>query len=153
MRTDLYQIIYISTADASLTEEALMELLSESQKRNAARGITGLLLHSDGNIIQIIEGPEHSAKELYAKIEADPRHRGVTQMSSKAIERRDFPNFKMGFKRTNPRDIEQYLPNFSDIVESHHLDIEALDKMSRLVSTFIKTFAQTTNIDRFGAAS
>lgn len=153
MSENLHQIIYISTAESSLTEDALLLLLSESQKRNSAKEITGLLLHSDGNIIQIIEGPEDAAKALYTKIAKDKRHRGVTLMSSKAIKQRDFPNFKMGFKRAQRGDFKMQLPNFSSIVESSNLKAEELDKMSKLVSTFLKTFARTTNIDRFGHAS
>lgn len=150
MSDSLHQIIYISTAEPSLTEDTLLELLSESQKRNAAKEITGLLLHSDGNIIQIIEGPEDAAKGLYAKIAQDKRHRGVTLMSNKSIEHRDFPHFKMGFKRARSKDFKAQLPNFSMIVEGRSLESEALENMSKLVSTFLRTFARTTNIDRFG---
>lgn len=153
MSKNLHQIIYISTAELKLTEDALLELLSESQKRNAAKDITGLLLHSDGNIIQVIEGPEDAIKELYAKISIDSRHRGVTLMASKPIETRDFPYFKMGFKRARSKDFKSKLPNFSDIVESGGMRVEELEKHSKMVSIFLKTFARTTNIDRFGQAS
>lgn len=136
-----------------LTEDALLELLSESQKRNAARDITGLLLHSDGNIIQIIEGPVDTVKALYAKIAKDARHRGVTLMSSKAIQARDFPHYKMGFKRARSKDFKAHLPNFSGIVEGGRISEVELEKHSRLVSIFLKTFVRTTNIDRFGKAS
>lgn len=153
MNEELHQIIYISTAEPSLTEDALLELLSASQKRNAAKEITGLLLHSDGNIIQIIEGPEAAVNDLYSKIAQDSRHRGVTLMSSKAVQERDFPNFKMGFKRARSQDFKMQLPNFSDIVDAGGISAEELTSYSKLVSTFLKTFAQTTRIDRFGRAS
>jgi hypothetical protein len=55
MSKPYYQLLYYSTANPELTEDALTEILMESQKRNTKREITGLLLHSDGNIIQIIE--------------------------------------------------------------------------------------------------
>lgn len=153
MSEALYQIIYISAAEPALTEDALLELLSESQKRNAARDVTGLLLHSDGNIIQIIEGPEDAANELYQKIAKDRRHRGVTLMSRKSIEVRDFPKYKMGFKRTRSKDFKEKLPNFSKIVEGKGMNAEEFEGLSKLVSIFLKTFARTTNIDRFGKAS
>ena len=136
-----------------LTEDVLLELLSESQKRNAAHSITGLLLHSDGNIIQIIEGPEDAAKELYQKVSKDRRHRGVTLMSSKTIDPRDFPNYKMGFKRARSKDFKTQLPNFSKIVDGEGLDPEELEGLSKLVAIFLKTFARTTNIDCYGEAS
>jgi acylphosphatase len=127
-----------------------LELLSVSQKRNASRQITGLLLHSDGNIIQVIEGPEKEVLKLYEKISADSRHRGVTLMSSRNIEKRDFPEYKMGFKRANRREFEEQLPGFSDVVENGDFSSAQLAGLSKVVATFIRTFAKTTNIDRFG---
>lgn len=152
MSKALHQIIYISTAEPSLTEDVLLELLSESQKRNAARGVTGLLLHSDGSIIQIIEGAESEVKALYNKIAHDKRHRGVTLMSSKQIKERDFPQYKMGFKRARSKDFKIHIPNFSEIVEKGSLSAEELEGTSKLVHTFLKTFAKSTNIERFGKA-
>ncbi|HKK18871.1 MAG TPA: BLUF domain-containing protein [Opitutales bacterium] len=150
MSADLYQIIYISTANAELTEDALLELLSASQKRNAARKITGLLLHSDGNIIQVIEGPEAAAQALYKKIASDSRHRGVTLISGRSIEKRDFPEFKMGFKRARSIDFKHKLPGFTDVVEKRGVSDEQLAGLSKLVAIFIRTFAKSTNIDHFG---
>ena len=150
MSQKLHQIIYISTAEPVLTEDVLLELLTESQKRNAANEVTGLLLHSDGNIIQIIEGPQDAVKALYAKIAKDRRHRGVTLMSSKAIEQRDFPKYKMGFKRARSKDFKESIPNFSKIVDDGKFSQEEFEGVSKLVTIFLKTFARTTNIDRFG---
>jgi hypothetical protein len=151
MSTDLHQIIYISTANPDLTEDALLELLAASQRRNAERDITGLLLHSDGNIIQVIEGPETVIKALYRKIAGDSRHRGVALISSRAVKHRDFPNFKMGFKRARSVDFEEQLPGFTDVVEKRAVSEEQLAGLSRLVAIFIRTFARSTKIDSFGA--
>ena len=149
MSEKLHQIIYISTANRELTEDALLELLSASQKRNAAKEITGLLLHSDGNIIQVIEGPEAAAKSLYEKIAADTRHRGVTLVSSRAITKRDFPEFKMGFKRARSVDFKEQLPGFTDVVERRSVSDEQLAGLSKMVAIFIRTFAKSTKIDHF----
>lgn len=151
MSDSLHQIMYISTANDELTEDALLELLSASQKRNAGKAITGLLLHSDGNIIQVIEGPRDATNELYKKIANDSRHRGVTLMSSRGIEKRDFPEYKMGFKRARSKEFKEQLPGFTDVVEKRCVNEEQLAGLSRLVSTFIRTFAKTTKIDQFGA--
>lgn len=149
MNNDLHQIIYISSATGALTENALLEILSESQKRNAQRNITGLLLFADGNIIQVIEGPEAAAKNLYERITMDPRHRGVTLMSSRPIQKRDFPEYKMGFKRPPNLDLDAQLPGFTDIVEKRNVSQAQLQGLSKLVSTFIRTFAKTTRINQF----
>ncbi len=146
----LHQIIYISTANPELTEDRLLAILASSQKRNAERNITGLLLHADGNIIQVIEGPEDRAKKLYTKIAKDSRHRGVTLISSRPIQERDFPAYKMGFKRTHSQAFKQKLPGFTDVVERRAVTDEQLAGLSKLVATFIRTFAKTTRIDNFG---
>lgn len=150
MSQNLHQIIYISTAEPSLTENELFNLLIESQKRNAEHKITGLLLHSDGNLIQILEGPQHEVEALYQKIAKDRRHRGVTQMANRPIEHRDFPHFKMGFKCVKSKDLTTNIPNFSKIVNNGGFSPEELKGVSKLVTTFLRTFARTTNIDRFG---
>ena len=146
MSEKLHQIIYISTAEPVLTEDTLLELLLESQERNTEHKITGLVLHADGNIIQIIEGPEAATKRLFKNIKADHRHRGVTLISSKCIERRDFPQYKMGFKRTYDKDLQTELTNFSHIVDKGALSPEELEGMSKIVRVFLETFVRTTNI-------
>jgi len=145
----LHQIIYVSSANAELTEGALLEILASSQTRNANRDITGLLLHADGNIIQVMEGPEHEVKPLYDKVATDTRHSGVTLISSRAIHRRDFSDYKMGFKRADVAVFNEQLPGFTDVVEKCAVSEEQLAGLSRLVATFIRTFAKSTRIDQF----
>jgi hypothetical protein len=149
MSQNLHQIIYISTAEPCLTESELLDLLEKSRIHNAEREITGLLLHSDGNLIQVIEGPRQEIEALYEKIAQDHRHRGVTLMSNRPIERRDFPHFKMGFKRVQSKHIEINIPNFSKVVDNGGFSQEELKGLSKLVRTFLQTFARTTNIDRY----
>ncbi|MGB0743885.1 MAG: BLUF domain-containing protein [Opitutales bacterium] len=149
MSEALYQIIYISTANDELTLEALLELLSGSQKRNASRQITGFLLHADGKIIQVLEGPEEAVRSLYSIIAADKRHRGVTVMSSRSIMLRDFPEFRMGFKGARSEDFNQELPGSTDAVENRSVSVETSSGLSKMVAIFIRTFAKTTRIDRF----
>ncbi len=146
----LHQIIYLSSATEQLTEESLIRLLSGTQKRNASRHITGLLLYHDGNIIQILEGPEAAVKTLYAKIEKDRRHKGISLICSKAIEARDFPDYRMGFKRMKGETLEQEITGFSDLVERGRIDEAELEGLSKIVATFIKAFARSTKVDLFG---
>lgn len=56
----IFQLIYLSSATHDLSDGTLKNLLRESQSRNASSGISGLLLYSEGNFIQIIEG-SHAA--------------------------------------------------------------------------------------------
>jgi hypothetical protein len=148
MSSPIFQLLYLSSARPELTEDALLKILSESQKRNASREITGLLLHSDGNIIQIIEGTESTVEALFSKIESDSRHNQVMVLSRKFVESRDCPEFKMGFKRASVQRLAAELPGFSDIVENRKLPRATLDGLSRHVSIFLKTFARSTRLER-----
>ena len=148
MPTSLFQLLYLSSAKPELTEEALLQILSESQQRNAAIDITGLLLHSDGNIIQVIEGEKDVVERLFAKIEKDTRHHQVIVLSRKLVTQRDFPEYKMGFKRATPQRLAEELPGFSDIVEKRQLPKTTLDGLSRHVAIFLKTFARSTRLER-----
>jgi septation ring formation regulator EzrA len=66
---------------------------------NNARDVTGLLIVKGESILQILEGREAAVRELYAKIEADPRHE-ITRLVS-AVE-----------------DDERYLLTWSMVVRS-----------------------------------
>mgnify|MGYP000874493356 CR=1 FL=1 len=146
MSKPIFQLLYLSSARKELNEEALLKLLAESQSRNAKRNITGLLLHSDGNIIQIIEGSEKDVDELFGKIANDSRHSGVTLLSRRKVETRDFPEYKMGFRRTQPETIEASIPGFSNLVDQGVIPAAELEGLSVLVSVFLKTFARSTGM-------
>lgn len=146
MTTSFYQLLYLSSATPELTEEALLQLLSDSQSRNAKRGITGLLLHSDGNIIQVIEGAKEDVEALYKKISHDSRHTGAMVLSRREVAKRDFPEYKMGFRRTKIETLDTHIPGFSNLVDNGRISNEQLNGLSALVSTFIKTFARSTGI-------
>jgi hypothetical protein len=148
MSSPIFQLLYMSSARPELTEEALLEILSESQQRNAAREVTGLLLHADGSIIQIIEGTESTVETLFSKIERDQRHHQIMVLSRKFVETRDFPEYKMGFKRASTQLLNEELPGFSNIVESRTLPKVTLDGLSKHVSIFLKTFARSTRLER-----
>lgn len=148
MSSPIFQLLYLSSATPELTEEALLGILSESQQRNFAKDITGLLLHSDGNLIQIIEGSESTVETLFSKIESDPRHRQVMVLSRKFVEKRDFPEYRMGFKRACSKQLAEKLPGFSDIVENRKLPKATLEGLSKHVSIFLKTFARSTRLER-----
>lgn len=148
MSSPIFQLLYLSSARPELTEEALLQILSDSQQRNAAKDITGLLLHSDGNIIQVIEGDEPKVEALFTKIQNDSRHHQVMVLSRKFVEQRDFPEFKMGFKRATSQRLAEELPGFSDIVENRKLPKATLEGLSKHVSIFLKTFARSTRMER-----
>jgi hypothetical protein len=94
----LYTLVYVSHATALFTEaEAEVErILLDSRANNARDGITGVLLHRDGNFMQCLEGTEAAVRQTYARIQADRRHTGLIALLEEPIAGRSFPEWTMG---------------------------------------------------------
>lgn len=87
---------YFSSAAGELTAEALSDILSLSQRKNAASGVTGLLCHYDGSFLQFLEGQKEVVLDTYARIIADPRHVGLIEVCNRPISERAFGDWSMG---------------------------------------------------------
>jgi hypothetical protein len=94
----LLLLVYASSATREMTREALLTLLENARSYNESVGITGMLLHSGGNFIQALEGPEAEVRTLAARIARDPRHRHFTELLTEHTDERQFPRWSMGFK-------------------------------------------------------
>jgi hypothetical protein len=90
--------VYVSSAVEPFTSEELSALLDKCRRNNEALGITGMLLYRDGNFMQAIEGPQDAVSRLHAKIENDPRHRGMLTLVSGPAAAREFTHWSMGFR-------------------------------------------------------
>lgn len=82
-----YAISYVSTAKSNLTEDDIKNLLEIVTEKNNSQDITGLLLASDSNFFQLIEGEEKKVKELYSHIEKDQRHTNIIKIVDKPVVR------------------------------------------------------------------
>ncbi len=106
-----YYICYLSTACYDFSDHQLKDLLLESRIKNKERGITGMLIHFDGNFIQYIEGSKHEVTKLYEKIKGDLRHRSVYKITSGLVRERKFKNWSMAFEKLGIRDATK-IPGF-----------------------------------------
>ena len=110
----MIQIAYHSSTQGLLSPDNIKALLVGSRVRNARRGITGMLLYKNGNVLQVMEGPTETALALFEVLKADPRHRGIIRLYEKPILKRDFPDWKMGFHNLDA-DSSIPLDGFTDI--------------------------------------
>lgn len=95
---DLITVAYVSSAMHRMTDDELAAILDVSRERNARDGITGLLLYSDGDFIQVLEGPEAPVRAAVARIRKDDRHTHFTILLDQPIGERVFAGWAMGFK-------------------------------------------------------
>ncbi|NMG39552.1 BLUF domain protein [Chelativorans sp. ZYF759] len=99
----VYQLLYVSGASGAVTEAEIEQILSSSRRNNAALGVTGMLLYSDGAFIQVLEGDEKTVKALARRISHDRRHRNYMVLCEQFAEERAFADWQMGFKRLDPQ--------------------------------------------------
>ena len=92
----LTQLLYVSTITPGVSPDNVMAIHVESQRKNAARDVTGLLLYGRGNFMQLIEGDGAVVTTLYDRVARDPRHRDVRTLFCGPAKRRLFPTWNMG---------------------------------------------------------
>lgn len=118
----LYYLIYMSRASKHIGESELESLLAKSVKNNQDLGVTGMLLHINeqnalnlhGLFIQVLEGPQDVVKALYDKISKDARHTHIVTLFSYQLEKRNFPDWSMGFKRIDSEALPAELKGWFD---------------------------------------
>ncbi|MDQ8205114.1 BLUF domain-containing protein [Pelagicoccus sp. SDUM812003] len=90
------RLIYRSIANEdALDNEGLASLLDTCVDNNNRDGITGMLVLSGDQFLQVLEGPSDKVNQLYGKIVADDRHHDVTLVSYEQIANRYFEDWSM----------------------------------------------------------
>ncbi|MFM2052172.1 MAG: hypothetical protein RL456_209 [Pseudomonadota bacterium] len=120
MTPALVHCIYASTASAAFDQHQLLDLLAVARRRNAALGITGVLLHDRGHFFQVLEGEPGAVDALYARIAADPRHASVVQIIHEPIVRRSFAQWSMGFAQVSGAELAD-IEGLNDFFGAGHL--------------------------------
>lgn len=93
----MLSIVYLSWESYPYRDGDLATSLMNWRANNQRLDITGVLLYRDGQILQLLEGPEDSVRTIFATIERDPRHKQVKKLSEEIVTERDFPNWSMGY--------------------------------------------------------
>jgi hypothetical protein len=139
----LQQIIYASHSLVPMKKQQLVELLEKSRRNNAALGITGLLLHADGNFMQTIEGERETVHALLDKIKRDPRHAGIFLLCDEPIAQRSYGEWSMAFREISPADAAR-LPGFQQKPRS----ITAQDR--DVARNLMRSFFENADLGRIG---
>ncbi|MFO1142792.1 MAG: BLUF domain-containing protein [Amaricoccus sp.] len=96
LERNLIQLVYASVAAPALTSEDLEDIASRSAARNAAAGVTGLLLHQGDRFYGVMEGPEARVFQRMEAIITDRRHAEVRILREEPIGERRFENWSFG---------------------------------------------------------
>ena len=129
-------IVYISSAVVLFSDADLTALLEQSQQKNAGLEITGILLYKDGDVMQLLEGPDEAVSQLAKTIYADRRHSGIIQLIEQKISRREFPDWSMEFQNLDASRV-QLLAEFMERQSATlRRETEHLSPILRLLASF-----------------
>jgi hypothetical protein len=107
-----YAISYVSTANPALSENEIQSTLDFSKDWNNNHEITGILLFSQGNFFQVLEGEESLLKMLFERIKADKRHHNIITIFQKEVPEVKFQNYEADFisldDRYHAKNIDSY---------------------------------------------
>jgi len=81
----------VSSPHPDLSEESLVEILKEAQTYNIAHEISGFLVSTHDQLIQLIEGKEDDVRELFEIIRKDRRHHHIQIESEVHSDYRSIP--------------------------------------------------------------
>ena len=90
-------ILYIAVVPPkALTTPRSAASSKAAQRRNLARGVTGVLVFDNGVFFQLIEGPAAQIRKLISTLHSDPRHYDVVSLDwSEERRERLYPNWEM----------------------------------------------------------
>jgi Sensors of blue-light using FAD len=97
----LTSVTYTSLARIDTKGSELEGIQEAARERNAADGITGLLVFNGTHFLQTIEGPERAIDKLIERLRNDPRHTGFEVRDQRKIDARSFPDWPMELLRVN----------------------------------------------------
>jgi Sensors of blue-light using FAD len=103
----MIHIIYASVETQDFSSAQLTELLQKARVKNEDLHVTGMLLYSDGNFFQVLEGEPDSVEGMYKKLQLDKRHQQLTMIVREPIAKRYFADWSMGFSSVTPEELRQ----------------------------------------------
>ena len=91
----MYRLIYKSSSAVEVSWDMVRDILGKSTEHNAEAGITGVLLATDQNFLQVIEGSYESVNETFMRIVKDERHKNIWLVGFGVIDARIFHGWGM----------------------------------------------------------
>ena len=94
--TEIYRVVYLSTATTAMRDVELNQILAVAQANNRQNGLTGMLLLRGEYFIQLLEGAKSQVLETFQKIQRDHRHKNLKVLIEGVAAKRVFPSWSMG---------------------------------------------------------
>ncbi|AXT58236.1 BLUF domain-containing protein [Aquimarina sp. AD1] len=129
-------ISYVSTASRFLTNSDVNELFEYVKVNNNSLKITGILMYSDGNFFQILEGEKKLIHDLFKKILLDSRHYDIIKIFDHEMTKPSFSKYNSNFSTINKRSEHSELQQFLEKEKSNNP--ETFKSISYLTNKFMQ---------------
>ena len=132
-----HAICYVSTASKEFSNDELRKLFETCKENNSDLDIKGILLFSEGNFFQVLEGQKENVLEIYSRILNDHRHTNIIQVMGKDVDKGSLNGFvtdhitERNFSR--PELIESYCESVKG------MDSDVKIQIKQILETFIDT--------------
>ena len=132
-----YAICYVSNASKNLNLQKIKILLDLWEKKNNSLEIKGILLYSEGNFFQILEGERDIVLPLFHKIQKDSRHYGLIQIIGKDIAQGSFDGYIADVLDENSPDNFRVPKEYMEALTGMSPEVKI--PMERMLENFIAT--------------
>ncbi|WP_108868811.1 BLUF domain-containing protein [Aquimarina aquimarini] len=131
-----YIISYVSTASPSISNSDIEKLAAYVGHYNNTIGIGGILICSDRNFFQILEGKEDTVKNMFERIKKDTRHHNIIKMLDQKMNNTSFSEYHSPFTVISDKEDQSKLQQFLKKKETSNP--EHYKSISYLAQKFIK---------------
>lgn len=133
----LHAICYISTASAEFSDDEIKELFEKWQENNSSLNIKGILLFSEGNFFQVLEGERKKVLDLYYSIMNDSRHTNIIQVMGKDVDKGSLDGYITEHITQRNFSRPDLMASYCEAVKG--MDREIQEHIKQILETFIDT--------------
>lgn len=94
-KRQLHSLIYKSRCKGFASWDLVESILASSTRNNSTNGITGILVVTETQFLQVLEGEFEPLNATFERISRDPRHEKTQLISFTEIEERKFSDWAM----------------------------------------------------------
>lgn len=133
---NLTRLVYHSQRCPDAHFEAA-QVMASSYRNNRRDRITGFLLATDREFVQVLEGSRTAISRLYHRISADPRHRDLVLLSCMPVRERRFASWSMGLKEGVDAPVSEILLRYfaTDEIDPATVDPDSLIEALRHIAS------------------
>jgi hypothetical protein len=132
-----HAICYVSNADKNLSTTEINELLSFCEENNSKNNIKGILLYSEGNFFQVIEGEKEKVVSLWNRIQKDQRHYGIISVINRTIPQGSYDSYKASIIPEGEKYNPGLPPEYMEPLKGMSPEVQGV--MKRMMRNFIAT--------------